>query len=212
MHGRIACVPAYVEREAASGVSIDGGVVNHHISVVVGQRVRRSIVRVVQRQRHAVQRQIAVVLDQDLRLRRGDSTILEGDLVVLQQLEAVGLGAGAADCLAVHRVGVAVKVDRQAVGELALRHHDTVARSILQQSNGFAVLGFDNRCLEGGVTDFTDLGNRFADDPDITVLDGTLAANDIFRIRFSRILAAGDEAGLITPSTDPFIECAVGDA
>ena len=59
------------------------------------------------------------------------------------------------------------------------------------------------RRLESSIADLTDLGDRFADDPPVAIFHGSFAALDIFRIRFSRILAAGDEAGLISPGADP---------
>ena len=87
-------------------------------------------------------------MNQDLGLLGADGTILEGDLVVLQQLEAVGLGPSAADGAAVHRVGEAGEVHRQAFSELALRSLDAVAGAALQKLDGLAVLGRRNGLLQ----------------------------------------------------------------
>ena len=165
MNRQIATVTAHVEGEAACGrIRIDRGIINDNIAVVVGQGVRTVIAPVVQRQSHAFQRQVAVVLDQKLRFRRCNSTILESNLVVLEQLESVRLGAGAADHGAIHRIGMATKVHRQASAELALRNHNAIARAILKQGDGIAILRRRKGRFEGSIRGGTNLrhglGNR----------------------------------------------------
>ena len=139
MHRRIAAVPAHIERIATRRIRVDRRIVDHDIAVIVRQRIGTAVAGIVQRQRHFLQRQIAVVLNQNLRLCRSNCTVLKRDLIVLQQLEAVRFRSRAADRGSIHRVGISRKVHRQAGSELALRHHDSVAAAIAKQSDRSSV-------------------------------------------------------------------------
>ena len=194
MHGGIAAVAAHVKGHAAGRVGADGAALHGHVAVVVGQRVRGGVACVVQRQRHALQGQVAVVLNQEQGLLGIDGTILEGDLVVLQQLEGLALGSGAADQLAVHRVGVAVEVHRQAGGgKLALRSNDAVAGAVLQQLDRLAVIGRCNRSLQAGIADLADLGHSLGDDPPLAILHRALLRHDVAGSGLLAVAASGDE-------------------
>ena len=80
---------------------------------------------------------------------------------------------------------------------------DAGAGSVHQQFNDIAVHGIRNGLRQGGIADRADLGDRVADDPIFTALNGTFAGSDVFCIRFHSICAAGDEAGLVSPGPDP---------
>ena len=155
MHRRIAGVPAHVERKAARRIRVDCRTVNNYIAVVVRQRIGAVVAGIVQRQRHALQHQIAVVLHQDLRLRRVDFTVLERDLIVLQQLESVRFRSRAADRGSIHCVGISRKVHRQAARELALRNHDSVAAAVFQQLDRISVFRRRKGLFKAGVARFT---------------------------------------------------------
>ena len=160
--GGVAAVAADVKGEAVCIVRVDRGVLDQSAAVVVGQRVRgRGVFRVVERQRHAVQGQVAVVLDKHSRLLRIDGTILEGDLVVLQQLERLGLGAGGTcQRILIHSVGFAAEVHREAFrAELALGNADTVAGAVGQHGDGVAVLSSRKGSSQSLVLGSVDLGD-----------------------------------------------------
>ena len=183
-HRRIARVPANVERKPAGRVRVDRRVVDHDLAVVVAQRVRRGVVRVVQRQLHPLQRQVAVVLDQHLRVLGVDCPVLERDLVVLQQLECLRLRPRRADQRAVHRVREAREVNRQTLrAELALRRLQPVARAAGQQRDRVAVHRRVPRRLQRAVLRAADLRH---------VLDGrqragAVAVGDPLEVRGSRL-------------------------
>ena len=154
--GGIAAVAAHVEGEATCRVGVDGRAIDDHRAIVVRQRVGAGVAGIVECQRHALEGQVAVVLHQDLSLLGGDGTILEGDLVVLEQLEAVGLRAGRTDRLTIDSIGEAREVDRQACGELSLRGLDAVAGAVGQQGDGFTILSGGEGSLEGLVSHISD--------------------------------------------------------
>ena len=116
-------------------------------------------------------------------------------------MEYLTLIAGGTHRLAANFVGVAIEVDHNTLGVCLFDHHavafngPSLTFRILQQGHGVAVLGCSDCRSQGGIADLTDLGNSSADDPPVAIFHGSFAALDIFRIRFSRILAAGDEAG-----------------
>ena len=180
VHRRIARIPAYVERKAARRIRVDRRVVDHDVAVVVAQRVRRGIVRVVQRQRHPLQRQVAVVLHQHLRLRRINRPVLERDLVVLQQLERLGLRPRRPHHLPVHRVREAREVHRQpAHRELALRNLDPVPGAVRQQRDGVPVhRRRERRFQRRVVVARTNLGHRRDGAVLRRVGDGARGGND----------------------------------
>ena len=170
MDVRIAAVPANIKCKAACLVGIDRAVFDHYVAVVVRQRIGGRVIGVVQRQRHAVQRQVAVVLNQHLRLLGVDRAVLEGDLVVLQQLERLRLRTRAADHRAVHRVDVAVEVHRHAGRELALRRLDTVAAAVRQHRDGVTVHSRRKRGFQTLVLRLADLSNTFSNHVGIVIL------------------------------------------
>ena len=161
-HGRIARIAAHVEGKAARRIRLDRGILDGRIAIIVGQGVGAGIAGIVHRQRHIVQRQVAVILYQHLRLLGGDGAVLEGDVVVLEQLERLGLSARAAHHGPIHCVGMAAEIDRQAFGELALRHLDAVAAGVLQQLHLVAVDRRVHGLLEGLVDGIADLRHRLA--------------------------------------------------
>ena len=163
LHRRIACVPAHIERIAARRIRVDRRIVDHDIAVIVRQRIGAAIAGVVQRQRHAVQRQIAVVLHQDLRLRRRDRSVCKCNLIVLQQLEAVRFRSSAANRGSIHRVSISSKVNRQAGCELALRNLDSVAAAVFQQRDLISVFRRRNCRFKAGVACFTNLRHGLRD-------------------------------------------------
>ena len=131
---------------------VDGGILDHHVAAVVGHGVHGVGTA---GDLHPGERQVAVVLDQDGGCARPtrrviarhrsiavDRAVLEGDLVILVELEAVAHGAAGANQLTAHGVGVTGEVDRQALaGKRAGLDPDTVAGAIPQQGDGVAVLG-----------------------------------------------------------------------
>ena len=131
VYGRITGITAYVKCKAArGGVSIDSGVMDTCIAVVVGQGVGAVVRGVVQGQCHAVQTQVAVVLNENLRLLRSNGSVLKRNITVLQKLEAKTLGTVRTNQITIYSVGVSVKVDCQTTTGV---DYNTVAGTICKQ-------------------------------------------------------------------------------
>ena len=159
--GGVARIAAHVKRKVAFALfRNDGAAVDDNIAVVVGQRVTTAANKLATVERHVVQRQVAVVLDKHQRLLRIDRAVLEGDLVVLLELERLSLCAGRADRLAVHRVGEPAEVDRQTVRlESVGENLDAVAGAVAEQGDGVAVNRSRKRSFQGLVLGVADLGD-----------------------------------------------------
>ena len=99
--------------------------------------------------------------------------------------------------MAAEVIGVAVKVDRQAGGELALRDYDAVAGAIRQQFDRIAVHRGCESSLERRVADVADLSDRTSNDPVIAVLDRSLVRRNVLGLGLQRVFTAGDEASLV---------------
>ena len=182
-HGNagVAAVAAGVERKRAVAITlrltrVDGAVLDHHVAAVVGHGVDSLITA---GDRHVLQGQVAVVLDQDggcavpirgILGRLGaladahDSAVLEGDLAALQQLERIGTSTGRANQYAAHGVGEVTEVNDQAlVGKVCRLDLNAVAVGTHQQLDGIAVLGirdgFGQRLVLVAANNFSNVRN-----------------------------------------------------
>lgn len=92
--------------------------------------------------------------------RANDAAVLEGDLVVLQELEGVRAGASTADQLATNHIGVAVKVNGHSrISKFIGRHGNTITITTFQQSNGIAVFRRIESRRQGFILRIADLGD-----------------------------------------------------
>ena len=146
----------------------DRAILDQRIAAVVGNRVAGFLAA---DDGHLLERQIRVVLNHygwcacpicrfvasDRRITI-ECAVLEGDLVVLIQLEAVARGAGAANENAANRIGVVIEVNNQAlISESALFNYNTIAGAVLKEHDGVAVLGCRKGRCEGLVLGIADL-------------------------------------------------------
>ena len=93
--------------------------------VVVGEDITFCLRTV---KHHIVQREVAVLLDEDDRLARSQSTVLHDDRRTLQKLEAVGLRTGRTDRRPGDVVCIAIVIEDDVLPRL---HDDAVARDHL---------------------------------------------------------------------------------
>ena len=124
---------------------MDLRVLDLYVPVVVGKRICGRVALVGHRKLHPVQCQVTVVLDQHLRVRRCDRTILKGDLIVLQQLECLCFCTGTSDKCSINCICEPAEIYCQAGSILALGDLDSVSRAVLQQGDRVPV----NGCCEG---------------------------------------------------------------
>ena len=157
-HGScVAGVLVNVEGHAILGIDI-GVSGDIHNTGVIGQGVQGIFVS---GQSHVLQGQVCVVHDQDLGnlallvqfIVGGQSTVLQGDGVARQDLQAQSFGALGAHC-GVDGVGMAAKVNGDGLIDL-----HAGAGCVLRQGHGFAILGSGNGLGQGLEASLADLGH-----------------------------------------------------
>ena len=143
----------------------------------------------------------ALARDREAAARQRDVARARDVLAIQVERDGLVLARRRVAVVATRVRGRRARVDEQAVRQL----------NVLEQLDRVAVCGRRERSLERRVADRADFGNRFADRPDITVLDRGRALNDGFGIGLDCKLAAADEAGLAPPGSDPLPEFPSGD-
>ena len=152
-------VIVYIECNCTGLRGGDGGIAGHgNITAVDGNNVGSIAVT---GDGNISQSQVSVILDHevvanlvivtaDSTLVHNDGTVLDGNGVTLQNLEAAGLGARRANQSTVDGVGIIIQINGD-----ALVDDDTVAGGIAQQSDGFTCVCSRNCIGEGIVVAIT---------------------------------------------------------
>ena len=109
----------------------------------------------------------------------------------------------------VDRERMSVQFDLQ---RLAGRHRVRFV-DVLQKRDDRRILSRSLRCIgKACIPRLADLRNGVSDDPHIAALQSGLVRSNYFGIRFNVERAAGDEAGLRSPGSGPFIEGTAGNS